>query len=417
MQAPTFHPSFVRGRVIGGHEVRDAVRRHRLLSYLLVAYALSWSYWLAMAFSGLVVTPGGTTSHVPGLFGPMISALLVTAIAEGGSGVRELAGRMARWRTGLRWYAFALAPFGFFLVGVAVAGVTGSTIPTLADLGRYSGLPEVGLPAVLALAFVANGFGEEVGWRGFAQPTLRRSHGFLSASLGVAAVWALWHMASFPIIETYRLMGVGVVPVFVVGLGSGALVFGWLYERSGGSILIVALAHLALNMGSATAASRGVPQMVVTTGIIVWAILIVAGEVRRAGGMQRVLGKLGRGIMVRLLRSPIGHGLERTITVISYRGRSSGRRLETPVEYVGSGSRITILVANPEQKQWWRNVQADSHVTLWIKGAEQSGTAAVLNGPEAAQALAAYVAARPRAAVAAKAGAMVIGVELSDAAI
>ena len=37
--------------------------------------------------------------------------------------------------------------------------------------------------------------------------------------------------------------------------------------------------------------------------------------------------------------------------------------------------------------------------------------------PEAAQALAAYVAARPRAAVAASAGAVVIGVELSDAAV
>jgi deazaflavin-dependent oxidoreductase (nitroreductase family) len=102
-----------------------------------------------------------------------------------------------------------------------------------------------------------------------------------------------------------------------------------------------------------------------------------------------------------------------SLTVITHSGRTSGRRHATPVEYVRDGSRVTILVARPERKQWWRNVRDSGAATLWLDGRERDGSAIVLAPPESTAALAAYVAARPRAAAAAS-GALAVVVDLSD---
>lgn len=413
MQATQFAPTVLDARQTATR-IRSAVRRHRFAAYLAVAFGLSWSYWISMALAGAIVTPGGSVTHFPGLFGPMIAAFAITALADGLPGLRDLVGRMLRWRVAPRWYALACVPSVLFVAGVAVLAATGGPVPTIADLGRYSGLPEMALPVVALLALLANGFGEEVGWRGFAHPTLRRDHDFLGASVAVAAAWALWHLPSFWVIETYRLMGLAIVPIFVIGLGSGAIVFGWLYERAGSSILIVALAHLSLNMATATGAGRGLPQMLVTTGIVVWAMLIVAGELRRTGGLRRRFTAAGRWLTIRLLRSRLGSGLSRTVTIVTYRGRSSGRVLATPVEYVRSGSAVTILVASAERKQWWRNVRENGDIRLWLDGADRGGRASVVLPPDAERALATYVAERPRAARAA-ASAVAVIVELCDA--
>ncbi len=394
--------------------LRAIVRRHRFGSYLAVAAAVSWSYWIAMALDGQIVRPGGTTSHFPGLFGPMLAAFIIAVLADGLAGVRDLVDRMFRWRTSPRWYALALVPSLVFAAGVGLLAVTGGDVPTLDELARYSGLPEIGLPAVLLLAFLGNGLGEEVGWRGSAQPALRANHGFLRVAVTVGVVWALWHVPSFGVIETYRMMGLAIIPIFVIGLGSGAIVFGWLYERSGGSILIVALAHLSLNMATATEAGRGLPQALVTTAIVVWAVLIVVAEMRRSGALRRGFAGIGRRLTSTLLKSPAGRGLARSTTVITYRGRTTGRTLSTPVEYVRDGSRVTILVASPERKQWWRNVRAAGEVRLLLDGVERPGLATVLAAPGAADALAGYVAERPRSAKAAGAGALAVVVELND---
>jgi hypothetical protein len=126
--------------------LRALVRRHRFGSYLALAVAMSGSYWTAMALDGQVVRPGGPTTHFPGLFGPLIAAFLVAGIADGRGGVRDLVGRMFHWRTGARWYALAAVPTLAFVAGVVLLAVTGQQVPTLDQLARYSGLPEIGCP-------------------------------------------------------------------------------------------------------------------------------------------------------------------------------------------------------------------------------------------------------------------------------
>jgi hypothetical protein len=75
------------------------------------------------------------------------------------------------------------------LLGVVVAAVTGDPIPSLAAFASYSGMGRMGLAGVVVVAFVANGIGEETGWRGFAADRLLRNHSLSRTSFLVAAVW------------------------------------------------------------------------------------------------------------------------------------------------------------------------------------------------------------------------------------
>jgi membrane protease YdiL (CAAX protease family) len=253
-----------------------AIRRHPLVSFVLLAWALSWAYWIPMAIRGEVVTPGATTgaSHFPGLLGPMLAALVITAAIRGRPGLREYLGRLVRWRVPVRWYLAAVLPIVVFLAAAGILWLAGSRSPDLAELGEFSGLPMLAWPLLIGAVLLFNGFGEEAGWRGFLVPGLLERRGPFATSLVVAAVWFTWHVPSFIVIEGYRIFGLGLVPMMGLGLIAGAMILTWLYVGSGGSIWIVALWHLTYNFASASTAGRGPVGMIVYGAIILWAVAV-----------------------------------------------------------------------------------------------------------------------------------------------
>jgi uncharacterized membrane-anchored protein len=63
---------------------------------------------------------------------------------------------------------------------------------------------------------------------------------------------------------------------FLVGLLAGAITFTWLYNSTGGSILLVALWHNAFNFVTGCVACKiGVVAAVVSTLVMVWAVVVV----------------------------------------------------------------------------------------------------------------------------------------------
>jgi membrane protease YdiL (CAAX protease family) len=273
-----------------GRRVLAAVRRRPLGAFFLLAYLFSWGYWVPVAVAG------GHLSHFPGLLGPMLAAFVVSAVVGGRAGIADLLRRMARWRLPVRWYAAALVPLAPAAVALAVASAFGGGLPSLDQLSRMPGLPAAGWVAVLALTVLVNGYGEETGWRGFAWPRLRERHGLAGAALLLTGPWALWHLPTFWLDTGLRGFAPVMIPGFLVGMAAGAVVLGWLYERSGGSVLVVALWHAALNMASATEGTEDVAAAT-TAVVIVWAVLILRAERRRAAtaaGEGALAGPLGR---------------------------------------------------------------------------------------------------------------------------
>ena len=206
------------------------IRRYPLITFFVLAYALSWWPWILYAF-GLYPAPIAS-------FGPFLAALVVLAITQGKSGIGGLLRRMVRWRVGLRWYAVALLlPVGIALAATALNVLLGARAPSAADLGGWTGL--FSTFAVVLLIPGIGGTWEEPGWRGFALPSLQAGRSALVASLILGAVWALWHL---PLLAIGQMGGWDIVIIM-----AWTLVLTWVYNGTGGSVLIVMLFHAMFN--------------------------------------------------------------------------------------------------------------------------------------------------------------------------
>ena len=262
-----------------------------LTAFFVLAYALSWAWVIPLAAVHEVVRRGvGWPTHIPALLGPAVAAVAVTAWTVGRPGVRDLLARMVRWRVPARWWLAALSPLVFLGLALLAMAAAGQPWPASADFGRFSGIPAIGLVGVLLIILVG-ALGEEAGWRGYALPQLQRRFSPLASSLILAVGWFGWHLPQFFVIATYRdFSPVQYVGMFL-GLACGAVVLTWLYNRSGGSILLVAVWHGLYNVVSGTQAATGVLAAVVSTLIMIQGLVLIALDLRaRRRGRPSVLG-------------------------------------------------------------------------------------------------------------------------------
>jgi membrane protease YdiL (CAAX protease family) len=143
----------------------------------------------------------------------------------------------------------------------------------IGDALAYSGAPAIGVSVVVYVVLV-NGFGEEIGWRGYLADGLMHRHSEIVTALVVWLVWAGWHLPLFWIVDSFRDFGVAGSIGWFVGLGFGSVVLTWMYRSAQRSILIVALWHSAFNLATATRASAGVAAAVASTAVMVGGILV-----------------------------------------------------------------------------------------------------------------------------------------------
>ena len=88
--------------------------------------------------------------------------------------------------------------------------------------------------------------GEELGWRGFALPHLQRDHSALGASLVIGAIWGCWHLPLYLVGTDFR--SPSIFPAFVLAVIAPSVICTWMYNSTGGSLLIVVLYHAAANL-------------------------------------------------------------------------------------------------------------------------------------------------------------------------
>jgi membrane protease YdiL (CAAX protease family) len=209
----------------------SVVKRRPLLTFFVLALALSWWGWILYAI-GLSPTPIAS-------FGPFLAALVVLGVTRGRTGMVGLLSRMVRWRVGFRWYAVALLlPVGVALVAtLSNVFLLGAPAPSSAELGGWSNL--FTLFPILLLIPGMGGAWEEPGWRGFALPSLQTGRSALVASLILGVMWAFWHL---PLLMTGQMGGWDIVNI----MGS-AIVLTWVFNSTGGSVLIVMLFHAMNN--------------------------------------------------------------------------------------------------------------------------------------------------------------------------
>ena len=253
------------------------LKEHSLIAYFILIYVVSWTIWSPIVASA----QGWVKWNVPyalyyfGSFGPMLAALIITALTEGRFGIRDLLRRTIKWRMEVRYYAFAiLVPMGLFTLARLLNRVITSEWPNLNLLGKADYLPYLGPLGVLGLWLFTYGLGEETGWRGFALPHLQKNRSAASATLILAMLWATWHLPAFLFRDTYVELGLFGFPMFAIMMIFSTMVFTWLYNSTQGSVFIVIIFHAVFNWLSVSEAGGQFAVSLMSAPLVLWALYV-----------------------------------------------------------------------------------------------------------------------------------------------
>jgi membrane protease YdiL (CAAX protease family) len=261
--------------------IRGFIQRHPVLTYYTLVFAISWGGILS------VVGPGGfpaTKEESDRLFpfvllalfaGPSVAGVVLTGLADGRAGFRNLLARMTRWRVGAGWYAVALltAPL---LVTATLLGLSASSpefLPAIVTSKEKASLLLFGI----GWGLVGGGLLEELGWTGFAVRRLRLSHNALTTGLIVGLLWGAWHYLvafwgsgtpsgalSMAVFLPALLFYVGSLPAYRV-------LMVWVYDRTE-SLLVAMLMHASF---SASMLILQPPAMALVPGLA-WNFVLAA---------------------------------------------------------------------------------------------------------------------------------------------
>ena len=169
-------------------------------------------------------------------FQPVVAALVVIPITQGVAGLRQLGSRLIRWRVSWHWYAVAIGvPLAVFMIAVPLTVATGAPPRPWVELA-----PWYSVLMVFALRLVNpmdGPIGEEPGFRGFAQPGLQATRSPLAATAILAVLVSLWHVP-LVLMPQFDLPPIGLLTTFAITFW-----YVWLFNRTGGSVLLTVLAH------------------------------------------------------------------------------------------------------------------------------------------------------------------------------
>jgi membrane protease YdiL (CAAX protease family) len=159
--------------------------------------------------------------------------------------LRQLIGRLLRWRVRWQWYVLViLGPAAFSLAVAGVYALFGGSWS--AAVSRAFVAPVVLLPLLLLILVATDDLGEELAWRGFALPRLLARHSALAASLILGIFWALWHL---PLLWTSGIEEQQ-LPwwLLLLDVPAKSVLFTWVFLHTRGSVLFAVLFHASTNL-------------------------------------------------------------------------------------------------------------------------------------------------------------------------
>jgi len=230
-------------------EVNSSRRESRnLLLYFLIAFGFTWLFWIpeALAARGLlgssILVDFLLSDNNPAAWGPFVSAVLLTWWNERGKGVVRLLKRGLDYRFAKVWWIPIILVFPIIHGGALLLAILGGE--SVPELFWVSDPSSIVVFFVMVLLFQGP-LQEEFGWRGYALGRLQARFNALNSSIILGFMWAAWHLP-------YYLIGTEVIYLygFLPSLFSTILItilFTWLYNNTGGSILATLIFHTMLN--------------------------------------------------------------------------------------------------------------------------------------------------------------------------
>jgi len=275
---------------------RSGGRSRVPLFFVLSLFA--WAIWAPQALRRYDLIGWAPSLQSPlnalTVWAPGLAAMLLVWRESGRAGVAALFRRLARWRVPPVWYlaALLLEP-GRWLLALGIDRLLGRDYALgSALLADAFGAAAAFMVPVAVVFTLPNALGEELGWRGFALPRLQERRGPLLASVVIGLFWGFWHVPAWiawPNTEAAPLA----LLLMILNTVPAAVVFTWLFNRTGGSLLIVVIHHAAIaNKGYFL---PGLPTA--TEAVLLWivAVLIVALRGLSPPGSRRAAAEPANG--------------------------------------------------------------------------------------------------------------------------
>ena len=271
--------------------VRAFAQRHPFLNYYALVFAISWGGILTL------VAPGGIPGEpedVARLFpftlaalfaGPSVAGVVMTALVSGTAGLRELLGRLGRWRVGAAWWAAALLT-GPVLVAAVLFGLSLNSpdfVPALLTTDD-----KLGLRARLGTCGRRTPGGA---WldrvrRADVEAALQRAHDRAHCRL----LWGTWHVliavwVSRGLAGEASLTGfiAGFLAFYFVALPAYRVLMVWFYDHTA-SLLLAMLMHAVLSASTIVLqplSAHGQFTWNFLLGAALWAVVAVVARVKR----------------------------------------------------------------------------------------------------------------------------------------
>lgn len=212
-----------------------------LLLFFLIAFLVAWSLFITAnllsgnaqfsALSQLLVFVGAIS---PGLV-----AIAITAVREGGEGVKSLISKISFKNTGAIWYIFAVT----FIASIKL-------LAALVFFLLYDSWPPFGTTPVYAMLLAIpisalTQAGEEIGWRGYALPLMSKKLGLALSGILLGIIWATWHLPLFyiTVADTFNQS----FPVYLIQVTGLSVIMAWLLWKVNGNLLPLMVFHAAIN--------------------------------------------------------------------------------------------------------------------------------------------------------------------------
>jgi membrane protease YdiL (CAAX protease family) len=223
------------------------MKRYPLVAFVAITFLISWGAWLSSS---------SKQAFLIGAFAPGIAAMILVGLSGGLAGLQRLFERLLIWRVHIICYAAALLmPAAVSLMGTAIHMMFGGEAPdfsappvTNVELAGYlQGLSPAGLIVPLFIQHILFGTAipEELGWRGLALPRLQERHNSFAAGLMLAGLWAVW---SLPYYWKQGWIGANEGAFMLLAVIPVAILSTWIYNISGGSLLLCVIFNTALKV-------------------------------------------------------------------------------------------------------------------------------------------------------------------------
>jgi membrane protease YdiL (CAAX protease family) len=199
------------------------IRRHPVITFFLLAYALSWGAIPWQSF------------FAPGV---LVAALIVVSLTEGLAGLRAMGSRLIRWRVSWIWYVLALGvPLAVKFGALALNTGLGAPVPQIAEFNVWYSIP---MAIAINIVYPINAqLPEEASLRGWAQPKLQTTRTPLAATVLMAIGVTIWHMPLF------FMPQFGSGPIESLATIAVTFWYAWLFNHASGSSLLTLIAHAA----------------------------------------------------------------------------------------------------------------------------------------------------------------------------